>query len=843
MVDTVNKEEYTEFLGVDIKSDAINRDPGFCSGDGQNIIYGPRGEIRRLPGKQLQLDSSLTATYSLLGIQLMEFDGYSQTNTRVKKLLGFNTAEQLVEITDNDFKVVYAGVGTASIEVGQANGTSSITLYVGGVSVYSETDVTKTVTQLQTAINALASWTCTIGDTNAYLRSMYRVKLQTFPAAGFVVRYRAASVLTIGLSTGAAYGNIIPPTAPTSDYVNASHVTLNNITYFTDFYGGISKFDGHYYYRAGLYPPTITTTSYNWGGTGPLSPGNIVTVAARAKFVDYGGNTHYSAFSFSTITVAGGNDGFYASVSNPVVGVMNTLQLIPSSNQFGVTTIATDATAGKVKVGDTVWITAGGAVQEREVTAVGANSITVDLATDARTTDHITHRVSIEVWCTTNVLSGTQNEVGPLYKIGEITVSFSGASKDVYRAQTDTDAVMTATRPILTNIRTWASYGSTTTAFPSAKYLSKFQTSLLIRDYTQNNLVHFSDQEGQEQFDLAVNNFEVDGDIKGIGAVKEFLAVFKETNIDIVVGDIQGFSVRVDRVEDFIGCVAHATIKNIDEGRLFFLSKKGPYQISSGVVTPIGPYVSKSGKMSSRLEPFYTENRGEDYTVAGVDSPYLALERSVAAIWPSRNIYMVYTPLESRQYPGYKYTSFPTGVEEVTTWAFDYEKGTWLPAWYIFPMCNGFEVNGEFNYLDRPYWASASSYYGTLNILNNTGTTKDFLTATGFYTAKYIFGWYHLETPSNFKKFLRVRLFCHEDIDNSTFTLDVEVESNFQAGTYLTNIPGVTFTVGAEKKVKLTTQKARAIRLTIENGVVNQDISINGVVLEWTPVYRRGIKE
>jgi hypothetical protein len=835
--------EYTEFMGVDIKADNIVRDPSFASDGGQNIIFGGKGEINRLPGTVVQLDSQLALETTLQGISLMKFEGFNQTGSKVKKLLGFNNNEALVELSDEDFKVVYAGAGTPSIEVGGADGTASIILYVNNAAVYTNTTAATTVANLVIAINAVAGWTATATANVAYLRGFYRVKKQDIATAGFIVRVRTALVVPVGTVSGFSIDST-PAAAPTSTYAIPSHVCLNNVLYFTDFVGKLCKYDGHYVYQAGLKAPTLSTASAVVG-TGYITPGQIFTIGARAKFVDYGGNTHYSKFTFSTSTVAAGQDAIACTVGLSSLGGSVDHFLTPSSNQVGVTTIATGATSGKFLVGDKCLIVAAatGTVQLRTITGVAANSIDVDASVTALTTDIITHQVSIEIWSSTNVLSGTQNEVGPFFFVQEVTVNPSGVTKIAYRFLSD--ATMTAASAVLTTIRTWATIGSLTTPFPAAKHLAKFQNALIFRDYTANNLVHFSDQDGQEQFDLAVNNFTVDGEISGIGGNKEFLAVFKDGNIDVLVGDLQGFSVRVDRVEDDIGCVSHPSIQKIDEGRLFFLSRKGPYQISSGNVTPIGPHITKSGKLVSRLEPFFTKNRGEDYTVAGIDQPYLALERAVGCVWTAKNTYIIHTPFESRQYPGYQYQEFSAAVQELSTWAFNWEKGIWYPVWNVNPDCGGFDINGEFSFLQRTtYLAGGSSfYYGRTQILSNTGTVKDFFTATGFNTAKYVSGWFHLGIPSTNKRFLRVRLFCHETVGNSTFTMDVKAEVNFQSGTYPTNIPGVSFTVGSEKKVKLTSQKARSLRISFEAGTVNENISINGIVIEWAGPYHCGFKE
>ena len=841
--------EYTEFMGVDIKADDIVRDPVFASDGGQNILFGSRGEIRRLPGAVAQFDSKLTAsvTREPAGVNLMEFIGFSQTNVLTRKLMAIGydqsiSASALKELVDEDLLITYIGAGIAEIEIGDADGTNSITLYVNSVSVYSQAVETTIVSAIATAIDAITDWNASAAGSNstyATLRSFYRIKRQTLATAGINARYSTCTSSNAVISIS----SIPSSAAPTSTHINPPWVCLNNILYFANTLGLIYKFDGHWVYQAGLKKPTITSASYisGIGSTPGMTAGDLVTFAARARHVDYGGNTIYSPFAFSTIALAGGDNMVQCTVSHAASMQSQINRLTPSSNQVGVTTVATNATSGVVKVGDILtWGTTLGGVgplYTRTITAVAANSVTFVGAATALTTDRMTHNVCIEIYASTVLTSGTQNEAGPFYMVAEAFLAFSASTYAYDRFASD--ATITTTYPIFTQVRRWEQ------APPAAKYLAKFQTSLVIGDFTEPGLVHFSDQEGQEQFDLAVNNFTVEGAVTGLGGNKEFLAIFKEDNTDVLVGDLQGFSVRVDRVDDDIGCVSHASIQRMDESRLFFLSKKGPYQISSGSVSPIGPHTTKSGRRVSRLEPFYTKNRGEDYTVAGVDQPFLAMSRSVGCLWPSRNMYIIHTPFESRQYPGFQYSGFSDLVRELSTWAYNWEKDIWCPVWEMAPNCGGFEIEGEFKYLTRTYYtgSDANKYYGVTSVVSNTGTTKDFLTATGFKTSKYVSGWFHLGKPSMNKRFLRVRLFCHGTAGNTTFTMDLKSEINFQAGTYPTNIAGITFTVGGEKKVKLSSQKARAIRVSFEAGTVNEDITVNGIVIEWCPSYHCGFKE
>lgn len=841
----VNQKQYSEFLGVDLKADNVNRSPEFSPDGGQNIIFGPRGEIRKMPGAH----KVLTA-YGNYGAYFLKFRGYNRDNDLAEEMISMTSLGSIYRYYEEYITLTYAGAGTASFQIGQDDGSQGIYLYVNSSLVYSNTTLGTSVATIVAAISAVSGWTATFpGSGTMLLESLYRQELTTLTTS--------STYAAFGISQGSILAINMGSTAPIDTIEEydtlQSSVVLNNVLYFTDTSGYVMKYDGHFIYPAGLPIPTATFTAYSPIG-GSLSTTGYYTIALRTKAIDYGGNTVYSDWKIYTQSTSGNTDIVAAiSLSGGSGIVGTTLWLNANALHTAQTTInVTTDPRTYFRAGDKICcfrsgniLTPANTAQYATVVSTTASSITLDTAItiDPAYNERITHRVTVEVWRTTKT-TAIGNTSGPFYKIQEISCRQDGTSQPL--SLTDAaggDSTMSAGCEILTSIRRWNNNtGGTKTEPPRARYLSTFQDSLVLSDYSTPNLVHFSDQEGPEQFDLAVNNFTVEGVVTAIGSTKDLLAVFKEENIDILVGDIKGYSVRVDRVDDVIGCVAHSSVQSVDESSIYFLSKKGPYQIRSGGISPLGPHILKSGQVCSRLEPFYTKKRQDYHLSNGANTPHFAMARANSVIWREKNLYLIYVPLESKQYYGVPSTSLATADYEITCYPYDYLRGIWLPPWNIKPNL-AVNVFGRLFFRTLTTPATANLRIAETYTVSNTGTGKDFLTATGFDESKYVFGWYNLGDPSQFKKFLRVRFFCHESVDNSTFSMDLKVNGDFRDGTYTTSIDGITMTVGEERKIKLSSQKARAIKITIESGTAGEDISINGVILEWTPVYRQGLKE
>ena len=830
MASKTHKREFTEFMGVNIKSDAIALNPVFASG-GKNALYGQRGQIEKRPGVMKACKANISSVEGFSGRGFMKFtkvDILDGGETEV--MVGFDYVASsnnyhLSEVSFTTFDINYAGAGTPEVSYlyDIALDRMVMRIYVNASEVGSLTvEVADTLATVKTFVDALADFTATNnGSVNneAYrLPTINRVEITDGIISITVIEGSKIDYFQFNISALSSTGYM------------PSHVSINGNLYFS-ISENVYKYDGRYYYGAGLNKPS---TSYFGATTGGSMALGDYTYAYRGKFVDPSGNISYSGIKYVTRTIGGANNAALMSYQHIPSAPNRPNTMILDITGSGTSNVIPCTNNDDVAVKDIVFIydTVNYTSVRATVVAQSVGSITIDQSIVFTATSSITLQYSIEIYRTT-ATGGGANDSGPFYFIAETTPVISGVGVGLYL---DVDADSTIVEnTTLDNNRQWAE------EFPTGSILSKFQNSLIISgDKTQPSVVHFSDQSGTEQFDLSVNNFTVDGTVKAIGSTKEQLAVFKEYNTDVLTGDLQGFAVRVDRADDHIGCVSHESIQRIDDGMLYFLSAKGPWQMVNGQIGPLGSHQTKSGKNVSRLEPYFVEKL-PPYYLSNTDRKNKMFERSKSGHWKSRNLYFLCIPVE--------YGNTPSQAEpESETWVYDYEKGSWLPVWDIVaPNVGMHDFGDEFYYMNR---SSNAEHTGHIYKFHTTGTTQDYVDAkyndsSGFDSVdfEYKFAWIHFGSPGLFKKFLRVNLFAHELIQNTTYDIDIETEHNFIEGTAYTNISDISVTVGRNKKIKLASMKSRAMRLILKNNSYLQNVSINGWTIEAADCYKKAMKE
>jgi hypothetical protein len=816
------KRDFAQFGGVDMKADDINRPDVFSPQGNENILFGPRGEIRRFPiVRDSHTSFQAPLTNNIKGLQLYKWKGTSY-GEKSEKILGWSDNEDLIEIARDNMVVSYSGGGVAEIQVGADTGDGQV-IYIWEDDVLIATiGTTSTISAANTTINGLTDFSCTIEGTDALVRGMHRYDRQVIDGS-ITLKYDSHKVIPEGHYVPGGYDIYPGSTFADKNHVMGDSVVINGCLYMNILDGTILKYDGHYWYRAGM--PALTSFSTSQHAGGSLTALGTYTIAARSVYIDAQGNTHYGPFSFDTVTLTSGNNEIRAVVAQTSAWP-NSLHVTITAVSGTGTVIGTTATAGNIKVGDKVCLYTSSGIAFREVVALAANSVTLDQSVSYNNGDDITHRSWIEVYSTIDT-GGQPNEVGPFYLIAEhVAISHT---ETVYINIADSDMVNKA---ILTDVRRWNE------GPPKGTKLTKFQGSLVLKDFETDNIVHFSDQQGPEQFDLAVNNFTVEGDISGIGATKEHLAIFKEDNCDVLTGDIQGFSVRVDRIDDDIGCIAHQTIKNIDEGFLAFVSKSGPYRMVNGVLSPLGIHVTKSGKQVSRIEPWFKEQYFNDPDGEPIR---FAFDQATALHWSYKNLYIFSVPIERTD----RYFSYDT-YYPLQAWAYDYEKDAWLGQLNEFYMnAGGHEIDNEIYFLQARNFNPSAFYWESW--VKHCSHRLDKIMFPYFagseWNSKYVFNWFHFGAPSQLKKFNRVRLITHEAVNGLTeFNINLKTECDFKPGVYGTDVEGVTMTIGEERKIKIRGQRARALRITIESASLG-DFAINGISLEYAMPYRIGMKE
>jgi hypothetical protein len=361
MAQKIHKKEFSEFMGIDMKADDINRPEVFAPQGSKSVLYGPRGEIKRFPCPREIYDTTLSVpTDQMRGLQLYKWKGKSY-GTKSEKLLAISDADELIEIIKDTFTITYSGSGTAEFRVGSTTDkVQSITIWVDDSVVYSQTTTTTTVSALATAIGALTDFSATAGtNTDATLAGFERYDRQEITSSVDLI-YNAYDVLVEASGTVTYFTD--SATEADSDYVIGDSVDINGSLYFNDRRFYIYKFDGHYWYLAGLEAPSSFTLTQHAGGS--LTTTGTYTIAARAVYTDYQGITHYGPFTFDTVLLTGANQEIRAQVAYTSV-FPNVLYVTTTGSGTG-TTIPTSSTAGKFVVGDIISIYTSSGVVTRD---------------------------------------------------------------------------------------------------------------------------------------------------------------------------------------------------------------------------------------------------------------------------------------------------------------------------------------------------------------------------------------------------------------------------------------------------------------------------------------------
>jgi hypothetical protein len=473
------KRDFAQFGGVDMKADDINRPDVFSPQGNENILFGPRGEIRRFP---IPRYSTPPSSGGIAGLQLYKWKGTSYSE-KTEKLLGWTELEELVSIEKDTLEITYSGGGVAEVQVGNNTDREQVlTLWVDD-SIVLTLSASTNMSVVGLAIGSVPDFSATTGGTVAKVGGLHRYDRQVIDGSinlkydSFVKMTKADNV-THNIYPGSTYAE--------KSHVMGDSVTINGSLYMNDLDGSIIKYDGAYWYKAGFDSSLVQTVVQFVGGSPYLGNGTF-TMASRAKYVDHNDKVHYGPFFFKTITLTGGANSTIQ-YSTQYNGDFPNVLYATATNASSGNTIATTSTVNKFKVGDKVYIGGklGTGFEERTITGLTGLSITVDGASLSWAIgDEINHRITVENWLSIDTGGGV-NDVGPFYRLSE---GCCLASSYVGYFLGDQDSLVS--REIFTDIRRWNVPG-----LPKGTKLTKFQGSLVLKDSEKGNIVHFSDQLG-----------------------------------------------------------------------------------------------------------------------------------------------------------------------------------------------------------------------------------------------------------------------------------------------------------------------------------------------------------
>lgn len=823
--------------GLDLKSSDLIRPAEYASGM-LNAEYSDGGAIKKRVGYQGHASSC----------------GYSGmwTYQRVDPDTGIGAPEvlcvdeNLFGLVDAQISVTYAGANptceisifldsTTSLYRAQIlEGTTLVLDYSLGKGFDETTPIT--LADLKTQIDAIANFSATITGST------------TVPAA-FIKTVRNFD-LTAGAYTGIAdyWVQIYSPTTDPfaahfatrndDDFENVSSIQINNVIYFSNGIDEVYKYDGQNFYRAGLPTPA----SFSVGLSAGAVTGSNYIHKIQYFQIDASGNFIEGNITSSTAQNAAAQQ-FDITVPNILAASgFNTNCAVVNGLQSGVTTITVDNGSGgahTLQVGDTAYFYDGvsTAYVTRTVTARTNTSITISgAAVNVADNAVISNNLRILIWRS----KSSATTPTAFYLVDEIPNN-SFAATQSYTDNNIDSALGELLFPPATD----------RSPPPKGKYISQWNGQMCIAgSFESPTSFYYSDIDGPEYFPADSNQLFIEpgnGDIiTGIAPNNEVFTIHGAVSFTVISGDISTGQIRVETRARDVGCVAHATIQDMD-GVLGWLSPQGPRMSSGGQVpVPMGPAIDPSeSNQASRIDPdFNNEGRSE--------TEKYQFKRAVGFNYTSADKYLLFVPCESVE-GGERYTNSNSRV-----YAYDRVRDAWL-KWSNLDFSAGVCVFGdEFYFIERRYSEFESAVQHILYRRHNLSDAFDYADNVDPIDFDYSPQWEALGEPSVLKDCLAIRVFSVESVPNNQFDLTIEQENNFQAdanvATFVVEISGGGYgnsaygddpysdpTVDAFLH-PMARSRLRATRPRFKNEVIHEAVLITGWELEFSTPYRPEFK-
>ncbi len=350
------------------------------------------------------------------------------------------------------------------------------------------------------------------------------------------------------------------------------------------------------------------------------------------------------------------------------------------------------------------WDTNGDRFIQREVTAVGATTITLSTKSLDSVSGSLNYDAGGGVSCFDNALI-TNNFRLALYRGTAKSVPLDVPSRPVFlieeRPLGQLSAGIQTEHDDSTDDTLNAEYVDP--AFPhneppQGRYLCSFNDQLIVMGNDQKSSTVFFSDDSPEYFPKGTHEFDVPGKTVGGKQTGEVLAIGTPNGLNVVSGDLRNFAFRVSQVGNNIGVTSHESMQEVMEGVLMFSSYKGPYVLAGGRdLRPLGATQVSPGVFASRLEPFWT-------TLYSPTAAKPVFERAVAAVLPNDSLYLLFVPYEDPTAP-----TFATSSSVV--FAYNYERDAWY-KWTGLNMAAGMAVlDNQLIFASRAYDGAGTPSY------------------------------------------------------------------------------------------------------------------------------------
>lgn len=819
-------KQYNNLLGLDLRSNDLIRSAGAAT-EIKNVVFRQTGALTKRKGQQF------CAPFDKGGLGLHRFNNMDiETGIVTEELITFDAnAHKLVE---SAFILTYTGSATAYYDMyfNPTLGKFFFDVYEDNTRIVNEdlgsgvSSTDPTITNLVAALNAHADLTCTVSGS------------PSTPAA-FLPVVRNVSISTLGTSIAlSVYIQIPTPSGYTSPFVthhtsrNSDNFELNtvgtvgDVMYISNGMDYLHKYDGNRIVRAGL-PQAIAPVLSEVAGTS-FAISETYRYRYLYEYTDAKQNIvegNLQLIPGTSITTSGTTDIQVQVGCLPTTSGFNTDQAIINGNQTTVTTITVN-TGHNIHQGDYVYLadSVSGGVVSRKVTAVTATTVSIEGAAVSVLNTAIISCLKIKIL-------RTKDGSNLFYELDEIVHNSAVTSINYVDQINDSALLVTYPEPVKRRDLP-----------PKGKYIDVWRSSIIMTGINgEVNTVYYSDIDSPEYFP-AQNSFIVNtsqgGGNTGIKSLDNVLYVFKRGSVSTVTGDLALDSFQVDPMSDEgIGCIANATIKEIDQ-RIWFLGLKGIYVINNGSIQ----------RASDPIEPRIRNSFDQ--------------KRASALHWIDQDLYIISLPTFNTDGSGNKYFSQNSKIM-----VFDLFRNAWL-EWTSINMTGGAAIVNDTVYLSgnriEPVSVAAKAY--TSRILFN-GTMDDYADHTEAIDFVYRTHWESFGDLSAWKKFTRIRVHSLdgtiEDFETDVFDLDVSTQHDF-IPTDVSNLnmdfsgsgsglggwgtpPWGTFSWGESratgKSSKLSPKRARALRITFSNNKPLENVLISGYDLEVASPFMPAIKE
>lgn len=554
-------------------------------------------------------------------------------------------------------------------------------------------------------------------------------------------------------------------------FENATSYNVNSVIYINTGYDAQKKYDGQKVYNSGL-PEPASTFAAAVGSSGNVDDGehtytmfyrqrdkrgNVVEgVESAEEAIDTGGSAKQINLTLPTLE----DDSGY-----------NTDMAVVNGNQTNVNTITVDS-GNTLQVGDNLtFFNRDGDVllTDRTVTASSDTSITIDGdPVDVDDNDVISAGLTIQI---------VRTKVGdttPFY-VAEIPHNSSAATMSYTDNIADDDLFEDYPRPPV---------GFEHGLPPQGRYGVLFSGIPVITGvFTDGDAAYYADPTGPEHFPSAnyfrIRSKEQDSNT-GLYSSQEYLLIFKSRSTYLLAGDISRDDFIIQERTLQVGCASHASIVQLPDGSVAFMSLKGPQRLAGASppddigynILPLFLAINNSdhtlqlkrtiGISDIKLQHVYffipTESTDGTDVAANENSLVLAFDTQ-----RGRSMRLTNTTSD-------RVDMYADGKEQIGSW-FKWTNMNWAGGALL--------VGNTLRWIERRY----SSFDGDLAFhvykRLNAGTVYDFVDHTENIDWRYASGWESLGAPSVYKLPLRHKIYSDDALMLPMYEMSVQTNLDY----------------------------------------------------------------